>query len=315
MTERVVDGQLSGYTLERLCASVEWRVFLMRRRIVEAKHRGLASVVQRIVSVPEPHEYVDSEMIFDRLQAQYPSRPEYGYDALSIWKRAASRASEILSLPGLHDQGRKVVEIGAGDGMVGRLLADYGHRVTLVDADDWRDARASGLSFMRSDVCRGLPIESESVDLVYSYNTFEHLWDPAGAFAEMARVCRAGGTMLLSFGPLYWSPWGLHAFSALNMPYPQMLFSSAFLEDKVAKLGISDLNRRMTELQPTNGWRPRQYVALWDRPDLDVLDEQFVEDYSHLGLAREYSQAFRGLLLGWRDLVTQGIRLVARKRS
>ena len=39
---------------------------------------------------------------------------------------------------------------GAGDGMVGKLLADYGHDVTLADFQDWRDPRAAACRYFKA---------------------------------------------------------------------------------------------------------------------------------------------------------------------
>jgi len=315
MTDRVVDGQLRGLTVERLCAALEWRLYRVRKRVVEAKEAKLAARVQQVLSDALPHEYLDSDHLFEALQAQFPGHPDYGYDSYATWARAATRAEALLARTELQRPGKAALEIGAGDGMVARLLSDYGHQVTVADAEDWRDVRARHLPFLECDVCQRITAPDASFDLVYSYATFEHLRDPEAAFREIGRVCRPDGMIFLSANPLYWSPWGLHAYPSLKMPYPQMLFSRAFVDDKIRILGNYDIGRTMTELQPLNGWRLRQYQSLWGDGRYSVLDNTLHQEASHLRLALSYPAAFRGLGLLVEDLTVSGFDVWLRKLS
>jgi SAM-dependent methyltransferase len=222
------------------------------------------------------------------------------------------RAAELVGIAGLHKHS-SVAEIGCGDAMVCAALDFYGCRTLLLDVEDWRDERARHLKFELADPCAQLPIEAESADLVFSYNTFEHLYDPATAFSEALRICKPGGLVHLSFDPLYCSPWGLHAYRTIHMPYAQFLFSEEFIKRKTAELGIIDLGARRKTLQPLNKWRLTEFLALWQRSDCTVERQEMPTDIAHLDLIERYPRAFSGRNLASSDVITTGITVSLRK--
>jgi SAM-dependent methyltransferase len=193
--------------------------------------------------------------------------------------------------------------------MTGLLLSTFGHSVTLTDMDDWRDQRAEGLPFERGKIEAGLPFESERFDFVFSFETFEHVENPTICLEEVRRVCRPGGKVFLLFGPLYASAWGLHAFSTLKMPYPQFLFSDAFLHRKIEQIGVYDLGRLSHALQPLNKWRLADYVKLWSSNKWTVEEFEACGPSEFLNLVFQYPEAFWGRGLTYDDLVSQSIRL------
>ena len=254
-----------------------------------------------------------SEAAFEDLQNRYPLRPAYGYDPFNLFQRAANRAVQILSQAQAGDQALKILDIGAGDGMLGALLATAGHKVTLCDLEDWRTEPAKGLTFISADCCAGIPQESNEFDLVCSFNTFEHLVDPTSAFEEVFRVTRPGGLIYLDFGPLYCSPWGLHAYQSLRMPYPQYLFSPEFINSKLGELGIWDLGRKRTELQHLNRWTVSQFANLWRRSRLDVIASNPYSIEEHMGLIQRYPECFCGRGLTFEDVTCGNIMVTLRK--
>jgi SAM-dependent methyltransferase len=310
---RVVDGKLRGITVERLCAAVEWRVYRTRQWVAQRKRRRYIAGVQSLLSELGPSRCYDSEALFAKLQREYLAPDPYGYDTYSTWRRGTERAQSILNLSELRQPGQRVLELAAGDGMTAEQLSGYGHAVTVCDLEDWRDARARSFAFLQCDICEGIPLEDDSFELIYSYNAFEHLADPASAFGEIERICRPGGLVLLSFGPLYCSPWGLHAYRALNMPYPQYLFSREFVDEKVKLLGLYALGRDMSSIQPLNGWRLAQYQQLWHGGWFQILEERVQEDWTHLGMVVRFPEAFRGRGLRVTDLVAGGVHVLLKK--
>jgi SAM-dependent methyltransferase len=253
---------------------------------------------------------------FERLQRSYTQWwPEYGYDEYSTWARGCERAMKLLRIANLSGRNLAVFEAGCGDGMTGHALAGYRKTSTIVlnDTDDWRDERAKSFPFIKGDICRRLHLDSDSFDLVISYNTFEHIDDPAGALAELVRLCKRGGYIHVEFNPLYCSPLGLHAFSFL-MPYPQFLFSSALIETKIRELGVQDLGKTFTCLQPTNKWRIAQFRELWRGTNCEVISLAEERNERHLGVVMEFPQAFCGRGLTVEDLVVEGISVLLRKK-
>ena len=279
------------------------------------RERALEAAVARALEADGDPEPSASEAVFAELQRAYPVQEDYGYGHYDKWDRATRRAGYLLKeAEALQTPGRRVLELGCGDGTLGRVLSEYPHDVVLSDLDDWRDEGVRHLPFAKGDVCEGLDVEAESVDVVVSYNTFEHVGDPAAAFDEILRVCRPGGRVRLSFGPLYASPWGLHAYRTLLMPYPQYLFTEALVRDKLRALGISDLGADRDELQPLNRWTVGQFRALWADGRTRVLSEGFNRDVRHLGVVVRRPEAFRGRGLTVDDLVTANVYVTLEKR-
>jgi SAM-dependent methyltransferase len=251
----------------------------------------------------------NSEADFERLQASFPSNrgDSYKYDDFSLYERASHRALQILQLPGMADPGKKILDIGAGDGVLGAILQNYGHSVVLTDMEDWRSRVGRTVQFHAADITTGLPFDEAAFDLVVSYNSFEHFPDPSKAFAEALRVTKEGGLLHFNFGPLYCSAWGMHAYRSLYMPYSQFLFSEQFIDTKLQKLGISDLGVKRSELQFMNRWKWLDFSKLWQRPDCSVIAFDGYEDKSHIGLVHRYPEAFRGRKLAITDLLKGNI--------
>jgi SAM-dependent methyltransferase len=269
-----------------------------------------------LMSTTVPATYDDE---FDTLQNSHAKWwDDYRYDRYSTWARGRERVSKLLTLaPELRAlKELATFEAGCGDGMTSSALASYigeGGRVILNDTDDWRDERARSFPFVKGDICAELPLPSESFDLAVTYNTFEHVSDPQAALRELVRVCKKGAYILIDFAPLFCSALGLHAFS-FRMPYPQFLFSTTMIEQKVKELGVEDLGQTHDSLQTTNRWRIAQFRDLWHSSGCDVVSLTEEVDDRHLGLVTQYPNAFSGRGLTLDDLLVWGVVILLRKR-
>jgi SAM-dependent methyltransferase len=253
---------------------------------------------------------IDEDTLLASLQSRpFPAPAPYRYDALSLWLRAAERVARLASLGVLADRPLRVLEACGGDGMVSRTLADMGHDVVMIDQRDWRHERASAVNFRAVDVDRGLPFDDAQFDLILSYNAFEHIGNPPGVLTEMVRVCRPSGRVVLDFGPLFASPFGLHAWS-LNLPWPQYLLSTRLLEVALRAARLSDLGTSQDALQPTNHWRLDQFRSLWRESGCRIEHLREDEDHRFLDLVTEFPAAFRGRGLGCEDLIKNSIEIV-----
>ena len=280
----------------------------------QLKNRLAKILIERFLSRRGITVTLDSEDDFLSLQRSYNGVPEYGYDDFSTWKRAAQRTIYMLEDFDLRTKGLKILEAGCGRGMLGVLFNSYGHYIDLVDFEDWRDARAKSLPYYNLPLENLSIIESEQYDFICSFNSFEHVVDPAAALGELIRVCKPGGKIYLDFGPLYSGPWGLHAYRTIKMPYPQFLFSEAYIQTKLNELGVNDLGRVSNQLQPINKWKYAEFVSLWEKNSKvrcvfqnRVINEQF------LNIILRYPRAFQGRRLSYIDLTTQGIQVLLRK--
>ncbi len=88
--------------------------------------------------------------------------------------------------------GRRALDVGAREGDQTRWLRSRGYDVTSVDVEPgFEDCHVV-------DVNAGLPFEDDSFDLVWCSEVIEHLEDPAKALAELRRVTRPGGELILT---------------------------------------------------------------------------------------------------------------------
>jgi SAM-dependent methyltransferase len=111
-----------------------------------------------------------------------------------------------------------IVDVGCGDGAALAVAAGQNptHRFAGIDwsHDAVRRARALGLTVLRADVTSpGLPVADGAAGVVIMSELIEHLVDPDKAVAEVRRVLRPGGSLLLSTPNLAaWYNRGLLAF-------------------------------------------------------------------------------------------------------
>ncbi len=286
----------------------------IRKMFDAAQQEALARAVDEILKRERPPQYIDDIGVFNQLHANTPPLPEYGYDPLSSWKRGVERAAAICQLNGFDTPGKRILEAACGDGMLGAALASFGHSIDLCDKEDWRDGRARNLPFLPLDLCESTALPREEYDLVVSYNAFEHLPDPKKALENLILACKPGGLVYLEFGPLYCSPWGLHVYRTVRIPYVQFLFSEGFLTARLNEIGIRDLGRDLTAPQFVNGWRPRDYAALWSSPSCELIAESRSQDKGHLQYVTRFPLAFQGRGLELDDLTVTNIRVVLRRR-
>jgi ubiquinone/menaquinone biosynthesis C-methylase UbiE len=101
------------------------------------------------------------------------------------------------------DPASLVLDVAGGTGRLGRHLAREAACAVVVDltsemlAEGTRAAREEGarnVVFLSGDAS-ALPFVERQFDLVVCRFALHHFEDPAGAVREMARVCRAGGTV------------------------------------------------------------------------------------------------------------------------
>lgn len=88
----------------------------------------------------------------------------------------------------------RVLDHGAGDGPLPDILRQLGHRVVAVDQTPPRRPHPDRLT----GCLLGLHLAPASFDLAYALGTFERLEDPRAHLAELLRLTRPGGLVLLA---------------------------------------------------------------------------------------------------------------------
>src|SRR5262245_48503921 len=112
---------------------------------------------------------------------------------------------------------RSVLEVGCGTGLILGPLALTAQSAVGLDLSPemLRTARARGLNVLLGSATQ-LPFSDASFDLVCSFKVLAHVPDIRAALAEIARVTRPGGTMVLEF----YNPWSLR-YLAKRVAGPQ----------------------------------------------------------------------------------------------
>lgn len=128
------------------------------------------------------------------------------------WYAPRRRIEDTVRLAA-GSRAESVLEVGCGDAV---LLA------AVVDALPARPKRVVGLDLAAGRLARArfrvdgafacaaaeaLPLRSRTFDLVLCAEVLEHLGEPAAAIAELARVVRPGGRVIVSVPVVGWSRW------------------------------------------------------------------------------------------------------------
>jgi SAM-dependent methyltransferase len=103
------------------------------------------------------------------------------------------RVAEVAELP----PDAEVLDLAAGTGKLTRLLVQHFARVVAVEPDDALRALISGAE-TRAGTAEEIPLPDASVDGVFCAEAF-HWFDAPRAVAEIARVLRPGGSVVVCF--------------------------------------------------------------------------------------------------------------------
>ncbi|HEX9065270.1 MAG TPA: class I SAM-dependent methyltransferase [Streptosporangiaceae bacterium] len=97
-------------------------------------------------------------------------------------------------------EGKQLLDAGCGAGQAAADAAAAGARVAGLDASEplleVARRRSPAGEFRTGDI-EALPYASGSFDVVTAFNSIQYAIDPAAAVAELARVCRSGGTVVI----------------------------------------------------------------------------------------------------------------------
>lgn len=105
-------------------------------------------------------------------------------------------------------KGSIVLDVGCGDGRTsGTWLAANGitYRGVDISSNAVADARKAGLEVTKIEDASTLPYEPDTFDAVVCVEVLEHLFDPASALFEIARVMKPGGVFIATVPNIvYW---------------------------------------------------------------------------------------------------------------
>ena len=156
--------------------ATRWRRTRRRREAMDDAVAGAAEAAERGTSGA-----------YDAAGARWSLGPE------RVYGRLAGTLVDFVRTP---LDGRLVVDVGAGTGVVARAFESRGARVIAVDQSAGMLARA-GVPAVVGDALL-LPLSDEVADVAAAGFVLSHCGEPWRALAEMSRVTRQGGGIVTS---------------------------------------------------------------------------------------------------------------------
>lgn len=153
------------------------------------------------------HQRRGAAAVYDRLAGQYAA--DYDLESVGghVLRERRERVCELL-----RGVSGRLLDVGAGPGATAAGVAALGLEYWGVDASPKmialgraKFAAAGATAIIMADA-RALPFVGSSFDAVLCVGVIDWLPDRDRALAELTRVLRPGGTMVVSF-PNLWSPY------------------------------------------------------------------------------------------------------------
>jgi ubiquinone/menaquinone biosynthesis C-methylase UbiE len=187
------------------------------------------------IHFPKYHELNARERFFLRFCCYYPPKPprEWALDEILDVERHVTIYEEAFG----HElwsliAGKSVLDVGCGWG--GYVLA-MGSKTTAsvvgldilpLFATASQEGQRRGYDNVAFVQGSTQELADNSFDVVISHDSFEHFNEPEFMLAEMVRLTKPGGSVLIKFGPPWRNPWGRHMGGTIrrDRPWVHLLF-------------------------------------------------------------------------------------------
>jgi ubiquinone/menaquinone biosynthesis C-methylase UbiE len=167
---------------------------------------------------------------------------------LDHYEGAARQIVEFLDGGGVSMAGRRVADIGCGDGIIdlglvhlakpARLIGydlrptDPGTLLAIAERHGVADRLPAELEFSESQIDK-VPAPDESFDVVISWSAFEHVGEPVSMFTEIRRILQPQGVLFLQLWPFYFSERGSHLWEWFPQGFHHLLARDEDIVDAV----------------------------------------------------------------------------------
>jgi ubiquinone/menaquinone biosynthesis C-methylase UbiE len=161
----------------------------------------------------------------------------------------AGQILDFMGGDGLGIEGKRVADIGSGDGIIDIGLVHQGKPAALTGFDIVATdpqallaaARAAGvadelppeLEFRKCEPT-SIPADDDSFDVVTTWSTFEHVSDPEAVAFEIRRILRYEGVLFLQLWPFFRSEHGSHLWTWFPEGYAQLRLTPEEIEARIA---------------------------------------------------------------------------------
>jgi len=183
----------------------------------------------------------------------------------------------------------EILDIGGGQGMHAGLLTRYAQKVYCADVLEYGalyngefikllkekyqrngyDLSLEKIEFNQTNALE-LLYRDNYFDLVVSFNSFEHISDPAKALCEAIRVTKPHGAIFITLDPLWTADTGGHFIARVPEPWGHLLYSTEKYADRMKHAGASE--SEINEYKHAiNRFRLHQYKAIFHSQVLNEL--------------------------------------------
>ena len=157
---------------------------------------------------------------------------------------------------GVELSNKVVLDFGCGDSIIDLGLIELVNPSKLIATDINDDSYSISIKRVRHFLGENLdssaklsriqntelhiPIESESIDVAFSWSTFEHVSHPYEALQELQRVIKPNGYLFIQIFPMYFSAHGHHMWWDSNFHAFLHLQSPELFESRLQEFMISN---------------------------------------------------------------------------
>src|SRR3954469_1807843 len=183
------------------------RLYAMTRDDLDAARRRLWQLVREQVG-PTPAAAQDQRRLQAALAERRTTSQEFFASSAGQWDRLRDELFgdrfQLAAFAAIADAEWTIGDLGCGTGQISAALAPFVARVVAVDASAamLQAAKRRLQRFANIDLRRGeleaLPIDDGRLDAATLMLVLHHVPDPARALAEVARVLKPGGRVIIA---------------------------------------------------------------------------------------------------------------------